>query len=49
MARIADFFGAPRAPVQHPRSEWIRENQGVVFKENQTIDQAQPGAQTRQS
>ena len=47
MVRIEDFFGAHRAPVQHPRPEWMRENQEVVFEENQTINQAQPGMQNR--
>ena len=39
---LADFFGAPREPTRQPQPTWIRENQGIVFQEEPTIDQAQP-------
>ena len=38
MTRIADFFGVPQPPRQ-PQREWIRENQGLVFGEDVTINQ----------
>lgn len=44
MARIVDFFGAQRAPIQHapqPRLVRLVENQGATLEEDPTINQAQ--------
>ena len=40
MTRIADFFGVLQ-PLTHPQREWVRENQGIILKEDPTINQVQ--------
>ena len=44
IGRLADFFGAPREAVRQPPLQpiWVRENQGIIFQEEPTINQAQP-------
>ena len=44
IGRLADFFGAPREAVRQPPPQptWVRENQGIIFQEEPTINQAQP-------
>ena len=38
MTRMAKFFGVPQ-PIRHPQRELIRGNQGVVLKDDMTINQ----------
>ena len=42
IGHLADFFGAPREPTRQPQPTWIRENQGIVFQEEPTIEPTQP-------
>ena len=42
IGRLADFFGAPRELTRQPQPTRKRENQGILFQEEPTIDQAQP-------
>ena len=38
MARMSDFLSVPQ-PHQHPLRDWMRENYGVSFEEDPTINQ----------